>query len=205
MISWEAISALAALISAVVVVATVVVGTRQVRVAAQQVEHLRRATQLEGTMNVFDELSTTEYRSAIHFVLNDLAGRMRNDAAFRDGVTEVGLADARTHPELTVLRTYEKVGVYVKHGLLEGEVLVDFFGPLVIATWECLRDSGVVAVHRAARGKLLWENYEVLYGIARAYIGRRDPESLAAIQGSRQVAHERGREAAEATATSVPS
>jgi hypothetical protein len=52
-VSWEALTAVASLFSSVVVLAAVLVAMRQVRVGAQQVEHLRKATQLEGTMKIF--------------------------------------------------------------------------------------------------------------------------------------------------------
>ncbi|MBV9439127.1 MAG: hypothetical protein JOZ24_03955 [Candidatus Eremiobacteraeota bacterium] len=180
-VTWEAVSAIAAVVSAIVVVATVVVGVRQVRVAAQQVEHLRRATQLEGTMAVFNELLTPEMRYASLFVLNELPERM-NDAAFRKEVALLGAVDVARHPEITVLRIFEKNGVYVKHGLLEGEVLIDYFGPIVIGTWERLRDLGVIAIHRAARGEPMWENYETLYDRTVALLRAENPAVLAALQ-----------------------
>ena len=186
-LSWEAVSALAAVISALVVVGTVIIGVRQVRVAAQQVDALRRATQLEGTMTVFASLDSPELRSATEFVLNDLTNRIQ-DAAFRAEVPGLGLVDTAAHPETTVLRTFEDLGNYVKHGLVDGEVLLDSFAPVIIATWECLRGTGVIAIHRAARGDLLWENYERLYDAAVVWLDARSPSTLEKIRSSREAA-----------------
>ncbi|HMD02517.1 MAG TPA: hypothetical protein VKG44_06070 [Candidatus Baltobacteraceae bacterium] len=61
MISWEAVTAIATAVTAIVIAATVAVGYRQIRLAAAQVEHLRRSTQLDGTMKVFSELGTPEF------------------------------------------------------------------------------------------------------------------------------------------------
>lgn len=178
-VSWEAVSALAAAASAVVVVATVVVGIRQVRLAALQVEHLRRATQLEGTMAIFDELSSAEIRDAVRFVLYDLPTRME-DPAFRSGVAEIGLGDASIHRELIVLRTYEKIGTYVKHGLLDPVVLLDYFVPPLVRTWAQLSRHGIIATHRAERGAMMWENYEALAEAGRRYLHSRGEDVAAA-------------------------
>lgn len=62
--SWEAVTAVASLLSSLAVLGALIVGLRQVRVAAAQVEHLRRATQLEGTMKIFEMLSSPEQQEA---------------------------------------------------------------------------------------------------------------------------------------------
>lgn len=45
---WDAIGAIAAGVTAAIIAATVIVGIRQLRLTRDTLEHLRRATQLEG-------------------------------------------------------------------------------------------------------------------------------------------------------------
>jgi hypothetical protein len=44
---------------------------RQVRVGAEQVEHLRKATQLEGTMKIFAILGSAEMQKARRFIARE--------------------------------------------------------------------------------------------------------------------------------------
>src|ERR1700692_2244898 len=82
---WEALTAIATAITAVVIAATVVVGYRQIRLTRDQLEHLRRSTQLDGTMKAFAEFDTPEFRQARLFVENEFPARMQQQR-FRDEV-----------------------------------------------------------------------------------------------------------------------
>jgi len=79
--SWDAVTAISTAVTAVVIAATVVVGYRQIRLTGDQLQHLRRSTQLDGTMKLFAELSTPEFRAARLFVENELAARMQDPRA----------------------------------------------------------------------------------------------------------------------------
>src|SRR5690348_9536417 len=71
--TWEAVSALAAVFTGLIIAATVIVGVRQLRLTQETLEHLRRATQLEGAMKIYADLNSPEFRESQLFVLNDLA------------------------------------------------------------------------------------------------------------------------------------
>ena len=60
MLSWDALTALSTAVTALVIGVTAVVGYRQIRLAGAQLEHLRRTTQLQGTMVVFDEMTSAQ-------------------------------------------------------------------------------------------------------------------------------------------------
>jgi hypothetical protein len=97
-ITWDAVSALAGLFSTLAVLAAVLVAVRQVRVGAQQVDHLRRATQLEGTMKIFDLLNSREQQHARRFINVELEELLK-DPAFRADVVLAGMAeDPEKHP-----------------------------------------------------------------------------------------------------------
>ena len=165
-LSWEAVSAIGSLASVVVIAVTVVVGARQLRVTQRQLEQLRSATQFEGTLTIFADLTTPEFFAAARFTISLLAEKMRDDA-FRSEVTVIGLAEDGDHAELLVLRTFERVGTYVKHGLLDGAIVYDYAGPMIRETWSALVE--VVEIHRRTGGTGMWENFEHLAGQCAEY------------------------------------
>lgn len=170
-LSWEAVSAIASLFSSIVVLGAVVVAVRQVRVGAAQVEHLRRATQLEGTMKIFGMLGSAEQQTARRFIALELADRLK-DPTFRDEVYLLSMAPSLDeHREVPVLRLMEMIGTYVKHGLLDAEIVFDYWIPAVTSTWERLESLGIIAMHREALGPQIWENFEALYLRGRRWLG----------------------------------
>ncbi len=162
-VNWEAVASIASLISTIAVLAAVVVGIRQVRVGAQQVDHLRRTTQLEGTMKIFAQLGSAEQVAARRFVAMELPIRLR-EPEFRTQMTMVSMAaNVEEHHELAVLRLMEMIGVYIKHGLLDEEIVFDFWIPAVQMMWQQLDELGVIAAHRQMAGADMWANFEDLY------------------------------------------
>jgi hypothetical protein len=162
-INWEAVASIASLVSTIAVLAAVVVGVRQVRVGAQQVDHLRRTTQLEGTMKIFAQLGSPEQVAARRFVVMELPMRLR-EPEFRAQMELISMgANLEEHQELAVLRLMEMIGVYIKHGLLDEEIVFDFWIPAVTMMWQQLEELGVIAAHRETAGAEMWENFEDLY------------------------------------------
>jgi hypothetical protein len=157
---WEAVTALATLGTGIAIVATVLLGIRQLQLTGSQLEHLRRATQLEGAMKIFDDLNTEEFWDSLHFIANELPKRMTHPQ-FRDEVALIGMADTKVHRELPLMRTFERIGTYVKHGLIDGPLIYDLVWPPIERSWELLAD--VVRIHRTAYGDAFWENFEMLY------------------------------------------
>jgi hypothetical protein len=164
--SWEALTAIASLLSSLAVLAAVLVAVRQVRVGAAQVEHLRRATQLEGTMKIFDQLRAPEQQAARSYILNELAAELADPARLPQ-LHAKWLASAEPSAEerkwLPALTLMEMNGIYVKHGLLDADIVFDYWVPALSRIWELLESHGVIALHRRAFGPEMWENYEYLY------------------------------------------
>ncbi len=164
--TWEALTAVATAFTGVVIVATVVVGARQLRLTRDTLDQLRRATQLEGTTRVMDDFMGPEFREARMFVTHELPAKMK-DEAFRATISHMGSGDALVHKELTVLRTLERVGSYIKYGLLDGDIIYDVFSPVVMSMWERLQP--VIEIHRREGGEGYWENFEYFYRAARRW------------------------------------
>jgi len=172
MIPWDAVSAISGAVTTLVVAATAVAGYRQIRLAGAQVQHLRQATQLQATMAVFDELTEPTAAAQWEFVVRRLRERME-DPQYRAALSAAELPAEADHPEVAVLRRFEKLGTYVKNGLLEGDVLYDFFGGAWIRCWNVLAETGCIRAMRAGTGPSLWENAEFLYRESAAFAARR--------------------------------
>jgi hypothetical protein len=146
---WEAVSALGTLGAGIAIVVTVLLGVRQLRITSAQLEALRKATQLEGTMKIFDDLFEERFLEAMKFVANDLPNRML-DPEFRSKLPLIQHGD-EAHKELVVMRYFERVGTYVKNGLIDGAIVYDLMMLRIMDYWEALHE--VVKIHRAARGR----------------------------------------------------
>lgn len=177
--TWEAVNAVATAISAIVVSVAVILGYRQLRVTAEQLHALRLGTQLDGTMRIFDDINDEEFRAARLFVANELIERM-HDEHFRAGAALIGRAEEREHPELIVLRRFEKLGAYVKYGMLDGNLIYDYAGMWIVSSWDQSAKAGVIAMHREVLGETLWENFEWLAASSRAWMLSRgaDPAQM---------------------------
>lgn len=158
--NWEAISAVATLGTGLAIVATVLLGIRQLKLTSAQLEHLRRATQLQGALTIFDDLNSKEFWDSLHFIATDLPQQM-TDPKFRGEVALIGLADTNVHKELPLLRAFERIGTYVKHGLIDGPIIFDFAMGVIDKSWELLAE--VVQIHRGANDEGFWENFEMLH------------------------------------------
>lgn len=169
MLDWNAITAIATVASAVIVAATVVLGARQIAHAREQLTQLRKATQLDGTLTIFNELATKEHAACLRYVMHELDAAM-TDEAYRNEAGDPW--SPRAHPEIEYLRRMERLAVIVNYGLLESEPLLDMLTPTYLHAWEKLVDSGVIAEQRCRRGPHQWRNAERLYLASRAFYER---------------------------------
>jgi hypothetical protein len=148
--NWEAVTAIGTVFTGLVILFTVILGGRQL-------DHLRRATQLEGATAVFAELESARFVEAQRFVREELAAHLK-DRQFRDEARLIGFGNEIQHKELIVLRFFERIGLYTNAGLLDKEIVYGMMSGRVVAAWYALRD--VVAIHREEA--LMWPNFENL-------------------------------------------
>ncbi|MBV8149638.1 MAG: hypothetical protein JO092_11140 [Candidatus Eremiobacteraeota bacterium] len=151
--NWEAVTAVATILTCIVIAITAFTALREV-------EQLRKATEFEGALEVFRELDLPIQVAARRFVQFELAQRME-DPKFRAEVALLGAVDESTHPELTVLRCFERIGFYLKKGCVARDVLLVVASGRVATMWSALTD--VLEIHREALGPRVWENFEALY------------------------------------------
>ena len=172
---WEALTAMGTLVTSLVIFATVILGARQLRATNDQLAQLRQATQLDGTMRIFEMLRSPAVRDAHQFVFAELASRL-DDEGYRREAEKVGGVDPVTHPERVVMQIYEEIGTYVKHSLLHADVIYDFNAPVIVGCWRRL--APLIAIQRKTFGdESLWCNFEFLARGAKAWEDVNWPES----------------------------
>ncbi len=181
--SWEAVVAVSTAFTGLVIAITAVVALRELRLTAEharaageQLEQLRKATQFEGALEVFKELDGPAQMEARRFVLFDLRARLK-EAQFREEVALLGGVDEVKHPELAVLRCFERIAFYQKKGLVEKEVLYMVASGRIVGMWDSLQP--VVEIHRSALGAQVWKNFEELVYATRAHMKEQGLDSAA--------------------------
>jgi hypothetical protein len=164
-INWEAVTAVSTAFTGLVIFFTVIFARHQLHLTRQQLEQLRKSSQLEGAVAIFADIDGPKVENARQFVLHELGKRMQ-DPQFRLELQLIALVDETVHKELIVLRAYERVGAYVDEGLIDAEVV--YLGAIgrIISTWMALKD--VVAVHRQL-APWAWMSYEHLADGARKW------------------------------------
>ncbi len=168
--SWEAISAGAAVVTTVVITATAIAALIQIR-------QLKLATQLEGFLALHREYASPEMYAAREYVANELPERLR-DAKYRDEL-EKGAAFIATHPELVLGNFWEKVGGLVSSGLLEPNLYLEMGAYRAIEAWDQL--THVVELRRR-KEPLQWAAFDHIVKLSHEYLERRGGLPQVAIQ-----------------------
>lgn len=162
--NWEALSAIATAFTGIVIMLTVIVGVRQARAALDQIGEAHRATQLDGMMRIFEKFDEPEFISARLYIMNELAARMR-EPDFEDYLRTTPYAHFPWHRALSTL---ERIGVFVRMGLLEGEPFYYNWGNMILATWAQLAPL-VEASRKSADNPYLWKDTEWLAADAEKF------------------------------------
>jgi hypothetical protein len=133
---------------------------RQVKITTGQLEQTRRATQFDAARTVLLEMVDPKFVAAYRFVIHELPARMK-DVEFYRGVAHIGLSDDEVHREIYLLRSLDRIGAYVRFGLVDGEIIYASYRTRIMSSWELLSD--VIAIHRQIAGERFWESAEYLY------------------------------------------
>lgn len=162
--NWEAVSAIATAFTGIVIMLTVIVGVRQARAALDQIGEAHRATQLDGMMRIFEKFDDPQFISARLYIMNELTARMQ-EPDFEEYLRKTPYADFPWHRALSTL---ERIGVFVRMGLLEGEPFYYNWGNMILATW--VRLAPLVELSRkSADNPYLWKDTEWLAGDAERF------------------------------------
>jgi hypothetical protein len=164
---WEALAAIGSILSALVIAVTVVMAARQVKITTDQLEQTRRAAQFDAARTVLLELVEPKFVIAYRFIINELPALMQ-DPDFYHGIGQIGLSDDEVHREIYVLRSLDRIGTYVKFGLVDGEIIYSTYRTRIVSSWELLAD--VIAIHRKIAGDRFWEGAEFLYDDCKRWL-----------------------------------
>lgn len=159
--SLELLNTLGTLATFVVIAATAIAAIVQLR-------HARSSNHIAALNELRETRETPHFQAANQFVSGQLSEQLQ-DPAFRH---QLVAAEARTdemRPLMGMVGTvgnyYEAMGVLVKAGLVERELVFQIFADNITMTWEQL--APVTAIVRRRVGPALWENFEYVTALAQ--------------------------------------
>jgi hypothetical protein len=154
--SLELVNTLATFGTFVVIAATAIAAVVQLR-------HARSSNHIAALNEIRETTETPDFEAASHFVLTQLSAKLQ-DAAFR---YQFGKPAARTdemRPAIEKVNAignfYEGMGVLVRTGLVDRELIFQMWADTLSAAWRSLAPLTAIARRRA--GDALWENFEYL-------------------------------------------
>lgn len=165
--SLEAVNTFATLGTFLVIAATAIAALIQLR-------HARSSNQIEALAEFREGTQDPEMRLAERFVLHDLREKL-NDPGFRYQLANTEAMTADTQSSWSDIRRVanflENMGVLVKNGLADENMVLDIFSTLVLTLWERLKP--VAAIRRQASGdNAIWENFEYLAVLSQDWEAR---------------------------------
>jgi len=174
-VSLELVSAIASLVTAVVIAATAIAAIIQLR-------HMRTNNQIAAFLAVRSEFDSDAYRNASSIVRREFPA-IWEDAGFcaymiailtdREPIEKARYIEARFAARL-VSNTHENLGVLIKSRLVDKDLFLDVYSFTVVSMWDDVQ--GFVALVRALINEpALYENFEYLASIAKDYTVARVP------------------------------
>jgi hypothetical protein len=150
--NWEAISAISAFVTMIVIAATAIAAVFQLR-------HMRAGNAIAGFIGMMDKWSSPEARHIQNYVFNGELDRKLADAEYREGLTAF-LIDRLAHPEVEYLDFWESIGMLIKLGYFAEDAFMESGGPNCLRAWRKLEP--VIAIIRRSRGPQAYDNFEYL-------------------------------------------
>ncbi|HEY1976886.1 MAG TPA: DUF4760 domain-containing protein [Candidatus Baltobacteraceae bacterium] len=139
--------------------------------AIVQLRHMRGSNQITAFSQLQEIMESPELQAARHFVRTDLKDVLK-DPVFRYQITHRRNMTAQNQAawsQITHLgNSYEAMGVLVKHGLVDRKLVLDIFFGQINSTWDTL--APVTAIVRRDEGMGLWEHFEYLTVLSRAWL-----------------------------------
>lgn len=151
---WDAVGALSALASTIVVAVAAFAAILQIR-------HLRAANQLTAILRLYERFDTPEMVEARRFVSDDLPPQLA------DRATLWAIARGSLDPRVTLLTSfYSEIGSLVVDGFVD-ERFVNRLGPPIIRAWAVLEPLAYAI--RRDRPEPVWAGFEFIAAQQEAY------------------------------------
>lgn len=157
--SFEIITAVAAVGTFLVIAATAVAAFVQLR-------HLSGSNSITALTESREVLESDEFAAAQRFVAFTLPDLIK-DPDVRRRLTESPIGeDLRS---LTVVgNVLESLGSFVRHGIVDRQIVISLWSEVVVRNWEALAPA--IAIMRRSTGPMLWEQFEYLARISKDWI-----------------------------------
>jgi Domain of unknown function (DUF4760) len=163
--SLELVNTLATFGTFLVIAATAIAAIVQLR-------HARSSNHIAALNELRETMETPQFQAAQHFMETQLAARLQ-DPAFRYSVTAPSARTDEMRPQWEMVRAignfYEGMGVLVKTGLVDKELVSQIWADQVRRAWERL--APIAAIARRSAGDGLWENFEYLTVLQQKWLG----------------------------------
>ncbi len=153
---WNAI---AQWLTLIVIAATAIAAMFQLR-------HMRAGNELQGLLKVLEMAYEPAVQEAFDFLTSVFPQRIADPAYLQD--LENDPVDSHVHKELIACEYYERLGSYVKNGLIAADLYLDCSSPAMY--WNML--APVIAALRKVRGPSAYENFEYLVVLERRWDAR---------------------------------
>jgi len=172
--SLELVNTFGTLLTVAIIAATAVAAMVQLR-------HLRAGNQINAMLSIGNQIDTKAFSDAITLVRARLDSTLE-DPAYRDYVRARNLGIALPavseeyrelhHAALLVGNLYEELGILVKNGVVDRDMLLDRYGFNISILWNAV--SRWVGWVRATTGNNgIWENFEYLTVLAQDFMHER--------------------------------
>jgi Domain of unknown function (DUF4760) len=161
--SLELVNTLATFGTFVVIAATAIAAIVQLR-------HARSSNHIAALNELRETQETPEFIAAQHFIQSELPARLK-DPAFRYQIDAPSARTAEIRPLIAKVNAignyYENMGVLVKTGLVDKDLVLEMWVDVVIQAWNRL--APVTAISRR-RFEAIWDNFEYLVVLAQDWI-----------------------------------
>ena len=160
-LSYELLTTVASIGTFVVIAATAVAAFVQLR-------HVRGSNAIAALTECREVLESEEFQAARRFINDDLPEMLKDERVRRE-LTDATLPIRLQHVN-TVGNFFESLGAFVRHGIIDKEIACSLWSAVVVRNWESL--SPALAIMRRKSGASLWEQFEYLASISKAWLDR---------------------------------
>lgn len=141
--------------------------------ALVQLRHMRGSNQITALSDLYEKEQVPEYVLALQFVYSGLPEKMQ-DPAFRYQIVHRAACTEENAVLIAKTRAvgnyYEEMGLLVKSGLVDRDLLCDMHSIRIVGAWRAL--SEFVAIARERVGPAVYENFEYLTILAQDWVAK---------------------------------
>lgn len=150
-------------------VATLVVILVTAGAAFVQLRHMRNANQIVAFIHIRDLLESAEFRTAQAFIYHEFPKRLADPHERKRALIAPPIDEYAALAK--VGNVMEGLGLLVKRGMVDADLVCDYWAILVVRNWRTMAPS-LFRARRDLETDALWENFEYLAVICEEYRNR---------------------------------